>query len=66
MSTHMPGFQSFSRFFTSFCIGQILIAPSSSIRVKLPGGCSSCEPVYFTVSDQLGVTDRWVVVMLST
>ena len=23
MSTHMPGFQSFFRFFASFCIGQI-------------------------------------------
>ena len=29
MSTHVPGFQSFFRFFASFCIGKI-----SSIRVE--------------------------------
>ena len=33
MSTHVPGFQSFFRFYASFCIGQIS-HQLSSIRVK--------------------------------
>ena len=31
MSTHVPGFQSFFRFFASFCVGQIA---TCSIRVN--------------------------------
>ena len=31
MSTHVPGFQSFFKFFASFCIGKI---SHSSMRVK--------------------------------